>query len=173
MNIYRVEYELNNIKLLFKQGTNAWTDTDNTTYTISTVEKHGFLQLLPVYLDHIFYPLLKESGFITEVYHVNGEGEDSGVVYSEMQSVENEDETVVERAVHRALYGNSECGYKYETGGLLKNLRESTSHQKVCDFHKKMYRPDNMAIICAGLIEPEEVIEVLEKFEEKIMSKVT
>ena len=157
---------------IYAAGTNAWTDTDNTTYTISTVEKHGFLQLLPVYLDHICYPLLKESGFVTEVYHVDGEGQDAGVVYSEMQSVENEDETVVERAVHRALYSNADCGYRFETGGLLKNLRESTSHRKVVEFHRRMYRPDNMAIVCAGMLEAQEVIEVLERFEDKILSKV-
>lgn len=157
---------------IYAAGTNAWTDTDNTTYTISTVEKNGFLQFLPIYLDHILFPLLNESGYVTEVYHVNGEGEDSGVVYSEMQSVENEDETIVERAVHRAMYPNSDCGYRYETGGILKNLRESTSHQKVIDFHKKMYRTNNMAIICAGQIQANEIIQVLEKYEEKILSKV-
>lgn len=154
---------------IYASGTNAWTDVDNTTYTLSTVEKCGFLQLLPVYLDHILYPLLNESGYVTEVYHVNGEGEDAGVVYSEMQSVENEDETVVQRAMHRAIYPNENCGYRYETGGILKNLRESTSHKKVCDYHKKMYRPDNMAIIIAGQIDPNEIIQVLEKFEEKIL----
>ncbi len=100
----------------FASGTNAWTDVDNTTYTLSTLEKCGFLQLLPVYLDHILNPLLNESGYITEVYHVNGEGEDAGVVYSEMQSVENEDENVVQRAMHRAIYPNENCGYRYETG---------------------------------------------------------
>lgn len=72
--------------VVFADGTNAWTDVDNTTYTLSTAEKTGFLQLLPIYLDHIFYPLLTESGFITEVYHIDGEGRDSGVVYSEMQA---------------------------------------------------------------------------------------
>lgn len=157
---------------IYAAGTNAWTDVDNTTYTISTVEKQGFLQLLPIYLDHIFYPLLKESGFITEVYHINGDGEDAGVVYSEMQSVENEDETVVERAVHRAMFPDPSCGYRYETGGMLENLRSSCSHKKVCDYHDKMYRPDNMAVIIAGKIEDEDVIEVLEKFEKKILSKV-
>ena len=60
---------------IYAAGTNAWTDVDNTTYTISTAEKSGFLQLLPIYLDHIFYPLLNESGYVTEVYHVNGDGE--------------------------------------------------------------------------------------------------
>ena len=56
---------------------------------------------------------------------------------------------------------------------MLKNLRESTSHEKVRQFHEKMYRPDNMAIVCAGQIEAEAIIEVLEKFEQKILAKVT
>lgn len=145
---------------------------DNTTYTLSTIEKTGFLQLLPIFLDHILFPLLNESGFTTEVYHINGEGEDSGVVYSEMQSVENEDENIVERAIHKAIYPNEDCGYRYETGGALKNLRTSTTYQKVCDYHKKMYKPDNLAIIVAGKIEADEVIEVLDKFEQKILTKV-
>ena len=39
-------------------GTNAWTDTDHTCYTMTTAGSEGFLNLLPVYLDHILYPLL-------------------------------------------------------------------------------------------------------------------
>jgi len=39
-------------------GTNAWTDTDHTCYTMTTAGSVGFLNLLPVYLDHILYPLL-------------------------------------------------------------------------------------------------------------------
>jgi Zn-dependent M16 (insulinase) family peptidase len=116
---------------VYAAGTNAWTDVDNTSYMLSTVEKLGFLQMLPIYLDHVLYPLLNEAGFITEVYHVNGEGEDAGVVYSEMQSCENEDETIVERAIHKLMYPNSDCGYRYETGGALKNLRTTTTHAKV------------------------------------------
>lgn len=156
---------------VFAAGTNAWTAVDNTTYTISTAEKCGFLQILPIYLDHIFYPLLNESGFITEVYHITGEGEDAGVVYSEMQSVENEDENVVERELAKILYPDPECGYRYETGGVLHNLRTSCSHKKVVDYHKKMYKADNLAVVIAGQIDSQEIIEVLEKFEDKILSK--
>ena len=65
--------------------TNAWTDTDHTCYTVYTAGSNGFLNLLPVYLDHIFHPLLREEDFLTEVHHINGEGNDAGVVYSEMQ----------------------------------------------------------------------------------------
>ena len=67
--------------------TNAWTDTDHTCYTVYTAGSNGFLNLMPVYLDHIFHPLLREEDFLTEVHHINGEGNDAGVVYSEMQVI--------------------------------------------------------------------------------------
>lgn len=70
-------------------GTNAWTDVDHTCYTVSTAGDEGMLTLLPIYLDHILFPTLTEYGFITEVHHVDGEGEDAGVVYCEMQGREN------------------------------------------------------------------------------------
>ena len=67
--------------------TNAWTDTDHTCYTVYTAGSNGFLNILPVYLDHIFHPLLREEDFMTEVHHINGDGDDAGVVYSEMQVI--------------------------------------------------------------------------------------
>lgn len=51
----------------FSNGTNAWTDTDHTAYTVSTAGEQGFLQLLPVYVDHILYPTMTKAGFVTEV----------------------------------------------------------------------------------------------------------
>ena len=43
------------------QGTNAWTDTDHTCYTMTTAGSEGFLNLLPIYLDHVLYPTLTVS----------------------------------------------------------------------------------------------------------------
>ncbi|CAG8476237.1 27765_t:CDS:2 [Dentiscutata erythropus] len=63
----------------FAQGTNAWTETDHTCYTITTAGSEGFLRLLPIYVDHILYPTLTESGHYTEVHHINGNGEDAGL----------------------------------------------------------------------------------------------
>lgn len=51
----------------FSNGTNAWTDNDHTAYTVSTAGEQGFLQLLPIYINHILYPTLTKAGFITEV----------------------------------------------------------------------------------------------------------
>jgi hypothetical protein len=45
--------------------------------------------MLPVYVDHILYPRLTESSFVTEVFHINKDGKDAGVVYSEVQGCED------------------------------------------------------------------------------------
>ena len=61
---------------------------------------------------------------------MNGEGEDAGVVYCEMQGCENTGENRTHLAMVRAMYPGA-CGYSSETGGMLENLRMSTSHRKV------------------------------------------
>ena len=68
------------------RGTNAWTATDHTCYTMTSAGHEGCLNLLPIYADHILYPTLTDECFLTEVHHVSGEGEDKGVVYCEMQA---------------------------------------------------------------------------------------
>ena len=74
---------------VYARGTNAWTDVDHTCYTIKTAGSEGFLNILPIYLDHILFPTITEPGFRTEVHHINGKGNDAGVVYCEMQSRQN------------------------------------------------------------------------------------
>jgi Zn-dependent M16 (insulinase) family peptidase len=67
---------------------------------------------------------------VTEVHHVNGEGQNAGVVYCEMQARENKGESLLHLNMLRAMYPGH-CGYKSETGGIMKNLRETCSHLKV------------------------------------------
>ncbi|XP_014253359.1 uncharacterized protein C05D11.1-like [Cimex lectularius] len=151
-------------------GTNAWTDTDHTCYTMTTAGEAGFLSLLPIYLDHVFFPTLTESAFITEVYHINGEGKDGGVVFTEMQGVENTAEEVVSCNMLKLVYPGK-CGYKSRTGGVMENLRTSTNNDKVKAYHKQFYRPENCFIIIAGCTNPLNVLKVLGPIEEKILSK--
>lgn len=152
------------------QGTNAWTATDHTCYTMTTAGSEGFLNLLPIYLDHILYPTVTESAYITEVHHVNGEGEDAGVVYCEMQARENSGYSRTFLEFLRSMYPGH-CGYKSETGGIMKNLRESCSHKKVSDYHSEFYRPENLCLIITGNVNAEDVFRVVQPFEEKIESK--
>ena len=130
-------------------GTNAWTATDATVYTLKTAGHRGMLNMLPIYADHILYPTLTDACFLTEIHHITGEGEDKGVVYCEMQGRENNDSSLVDRAVQELLY--PEGGYSSETGGKMKNLRSLTNAQ-VCRYHAENYRPDNTAFIVSGMV---------------------
>jgi len=134
----------------FAQGTNAWTATDHTCYTVDTAGSEGFLQILPVYLDHVLFPTLKDSGFVTEVHHITGEGANAGVVYCEMQARENEAGDMCDRAMRLAAYPGH-CSYKSETGGRLKELRELTN-KTVQEYHKSYYRPENLCVIVTGQV---------------------
>lgn len=152
------------------RGTNAWTDTDHTNYTVSTAGSDGFLNLLPVYLDHLLFPLLTDSGYLTEVHHINGEGEDAGVVYSEMQASENSGHQRCQLEMLKSLYPGK-CGYKSETGGLMANLRTSTNNVKVRNYHKEFYHSKNLCVLVTGPVEPEAIIASIKPVEDKIIQR--
>ncbi|KAF5295450.1 hypothetical protein FQA39_LY13111 [Lamprigera yunnana] len=151
-------------------GTNAWTDVDHTCYTMETAGYEGFLSLMPIYLDHILYPVLTDEAFITEVHHITGSGDDAGVVYCEMQGCENSGESRIHLMIQRKIYPGH-CGYSSNTGGIMKNLRESTTNDKVKKYHKEFYRPENLKLIITGRVKPEDVFKALEPVESKIVAK--
>ncbi|KAK4519276.1 uncharacterized protein ATC70_009508 [Mucor velutinosus] len=151
------------------QGTNAWTDVDHTCYTITTAGSKGFLNLLPIYVDHILYPTLTETGYHTEVHHINGKGEDAGVVYSEMQGCQNLGDDRLHLRMKRIMYPET-CGYRSETGGLMERLRE-LSVEKIRDYHKSYYRPDNLCLIITGKVDKNELLKALEPVEESIIKR--
>ncbi|KAK7694817.1 hypothetical protein QCA50_002005 [Cerrena zonata] len=132
----------------FANGTNAWTDTDHTAYTVATAGEQGFLQILPIYVDHILYPTLTDAGFVTEVHHINGSGEDSGVVYSEMQGRENTPGDLMQLRMQR-LINPPGSAYRSETGGLMEALRALTIEQ-IREYHHTYYVPHNLTLIVAG-----------------------
>ena len=149
-------------------GTNAWTATDHTCYTLTTAGHRGMLNMLPIYADHVFYPTLTEAGFTTEIHHITAEGEDKGVVYCEMQGRENDSSSLVDRAVMDLLYPTG--GYSAETGGKMKNLRALTNAQ-VARYHAENYRPDNTLLIVSGLVEEVDFVAAVVALEKRVMTK--
>uniref|UniRef100_A0A0K0F9K0 Presequence protease, mitochondrial (inferred by orthology to a human protein) n=1 Tax=Strongyloides venezuelensis TaxID=75913 RepID=A0A0K0F9K0_STRVS len=147
-------------------GTNAWTAQDHTCYTLSTAGKNGFIKILPVYIDHVLRPTLTNSQYMTEVHHINGRGEDAGVVYSEMQDYESDMDDIVDRKLKVLLFGEGHS-FSANTGGKLSAIREECSHQKVTDFHRQFYNLKNMVIIVCGMVNHNELLEEIEKCEEK------
>jgi Zn-dependent M16 (insulinase) family peptidase len=152
-------------------STNAWTSVDQTVYTLTTAGWEGFKKLLPIYLDHLFNPTLTDEACLTEVYHIDGQGKEKGVVFSEMQGIENQSWFISYLNMQRSLYKES-SGYSSETGGLMKELRHLTNDQ-IKDFHKNSYRPDNLCVVITGSIDEEELIAIMTEFDDELTALPT
>ncbi|KAF2733728.1 zinc metalloprotease-like protein [Polyplosphaeria fusca] len=150
--------------------TNAWTDTAETVYSLHTAGWEGFAQLLPIYLDHVVVPTLTDSGCYTEVHHVDGNGYDAGVVYSEMQGRENLQGDLMDLQMRRLLYPDGD-GFRYETGGMTKALRVLTA-DRIRQFHQDMYQPKNVRVILIGEVDHSNLLDILDSFEDGIVDKV-
>lgn len=147
-------------------GTNAWTAVDHTAYTLESAGWDGFAQILPVYLEHVIAPTITDEGCLTEVHHVDGEGNDAGVVYSEMQALENTSGELMSLRAKRLLYPEN-VGFRYETGGMMEALRVLTP-ERIREFHKVMYQPRNLALVIVGETDHENLLQILDEFEESI-----
>lgn len=129
------------------------------------------------------------------MHHINPEGEDGGVVYCEMQGRENSAESLGYIEMIRKIY--PDCGYSAETGGILHNLRTSTTNKKVNvmpqlspfalnninsnffynhiqvrDYHSEFYRPENLTVTITGQVKVDEVEKALSQLEKRILEKV-
>jgi Zn-dependent M16 (insulinase) family peptidase len=115
--------------------------------------------LLPIYLEHILYPTITKEGFITEVYHINGKGEEAGVVMSEMQGVQQQSTRVLMRQLQLEMYPEGSA-YRSETGGMLESLRKLTV-EEIREFHRDAYKPWNVCLHVDGSIPTDQLMRIL------------
>ena len=130
---------------------------DHTCYEIQTAGAQGMVNIFPVFLDHILNPTLRDRQFMTEVYHVDGQGKDQGVVYCEMASRENTEADLLDLELRRLIY-DKESTYSFECGGLTKDIAK-LNNSEVINYHQTYYNMDNLAAVICGMIEPEELFE--------------
>lgn len=113
--------------------------------------------------------VFQTSAFLTEIHHINGQGEDGGVMYSEMKGVENNAHWRTTSQLCKTMYPNS--GYSFVFGGALHNIRTRTSIDKIRAYHEKFYRPENLTLIIIGKIGAEKVFAALKPMLEEIKTK--
>jgi Zn-dependent M16 (insulinase) family peptidase len=167
---YRYKGFLDKLATRAYSGTNAWTATDHTAYTLETAGWAGFAQILPVYLEHVILPTLTDAGCTTEVHHIDGTGNDAGVVYSEMQGIQNTASELMELEAKRIIYPEG-VGFRYETGGMLEQLRVLKA-DRIREFHRKMYQPKNLCVAIFGEVDHNDLLNQLEQFESTILDDI-
>ncbi|KFA73745.1 hypothetical protein S40288_07332 [Stachybotrys chartarum IBT 40288] len=167
---YRFKGLLDKLSSRAYSSTNAWTATDHTAYTLESAGWDGFAQILPVYLEHVLFPTLTEESILTEVWHVDGEGNDAGVVYSEMQDLQFRSSELMDIKARHHLY-DPEVGFRYETGGMVGALRQ-LPHDRIRQFHHDLYQPRNLCLVIVGEADPDELLKILDEFEEGIKDDI-
>ncbi|KAJ2083604.1 hypothetical protein H4R24_000662 [Coemansia sp. RSA 988] len=145
----------------FSQGTNAWTYEDCTCYTLSAASEEALGNVLPVYLDHVLSPLLRDDQFITEVYHYDENGKENGVVFSEMVSCENEENELSEFHLVRMLFPSKSI-YGCSYGGLTPEIAK-LNNQEIIEYHRQFYDANNLTVVLVGPFSDGFEQEVLQK----------
>lgn len=131
---------------------NAFTYPDKTCYPVASTHNKDFCHLSDVYLDAVFFPLLKEETFLQEGWHYhlehpNDEPEIRGVVYNEMKGAYSSPERILAETVQRSLFPDHP--YAFDSGGNPFDIPKLT-YEDFLAYHKTFYHPSNARIFFYG-----------------------
>ncbi len=143
---------------------NALTYPDKTLYPVASQVEKDFYNLVDVYCDAVFHPLLSEHAFYQEGWHFDVEHPSKpvsikGIVYNEMKGVFSDFTSHVARKTLSALFPDTT--YFYESGGEPEHIPELT-HEGFKRFHATYYHPSNAFIFLYGNQSTEKTLEFLE-----------
>ena len=146
---------------------NAMTASDWTMYPFSSQNQKDFRNLLDIYLDAAFFPLLNERDFSQEGHRVEFENPEDvesplvykGVVYNEMKGAMSDPSSLLSRRMGRALYPTTT--YHHNSGGEPADI-PTLSWQQLRDFHARYYHPSNAWFFSYGNLDLKEHLQFVE-----------
>lgn len=147
---------------------NAMTFQDKTMYPISSRNVQDYLNLMDVYTDAVFHPLIysRPEIFMQEGWHYEWNKETgaltrSGVVFNEMKGAYADVDEQINFYMNRLLFPDN-C-YGYESGGEPDHIPELT-YEKFLATHRKYYHPCNARIFLDGNVPIEKALALLEGY---------
>ena len=156
------------MKRSFATFMNAFTSAEWTAYPFSSTNDKDFFNVLDVYLDSIFHPLLDEIDFETECHHLEFEDplnkstnlRHSGVVYNEMNGEYSEPDSYFSTKMREFLYPNSSSRFNF--GGYPPEITNLTLNQ-IKQQHDKYYHPSNCLFFHYGNFDHKKVMNEVDK----------
>ncbi len=142
---------------------NAMTGSDITYYPFATRNLKEYFNIMDVYCDVVFNPLLEPSTFEQEGWHYHKEDANSplqyqGVVFNEMKGAFSDPIRLIFHHIFGGLMPGST--YAHESGGDPKNIPD-LSYEEFCAFHKHHYHPSNGFFFVYGNAQLEEELSFL------------
>ncbi|PKP22981.1 MAG: peptidase [Bacteroidetes bacterium HGW-Bacteroidetes-21] len=133
---------------------NAMTSRDATSYPFASMNEKDYFNLMYVYMDAVFNPLLyteprilKQEGWHYELTSADAPLTYKGVVYNEMKGAFSNPQREHMSFILKSLYPDNVYGW--ESGGQPTAITTLTQKQFE-DFHKKYYHPSNAYIFLYG-----------------------
>ena len=87
-----------------------------------------------------------------------------------MQGVQNNAAELIDLAARRLTYPK-DVGFRYETGGMMEQLRVLTA-ERIREFHREMYQPKNLCLVITGEVDQNNLLDILDKVEETILDVI-
>lgn len=143
---------------------NAFTYPDKTCYPVASQNLQDFYNLVEVYLDTVFYPLLTRETFQEQGWHLEapdpaGPLHYKGVVFNEMKGAFGSPERRLADLAERAMFPATT--YRECSGGDPACIPDLTYEQLVA-FHRNYYHPSNSRIFFYGDDDPTERLRLLD-----------
>lgn len=144
---------------------NAFTFPDKTCYPVASQNLQDFYNLIDVYLDAVFHPLIPEHILQQEGWHYELETPEApmtykGVVFNEMKGAYSNPDDLLGDRVRMSLYPDTP--YVLDFGGDPLHI-PSLTYAQFKAFHRKYYHPSNARFFFCGDDEPQKRLELLEK----------
>lgn len=146
---------------------NAFTSKDYTMYPVASLNEKDYFNLIHVYLDAVFKPLiytdpriLKQEGWHYELTDPAAPVVYTGVVYNEMKGALSNPQRELWYHVFRHLFPDNPYGF--ESGGHPDAI-PSLTYGQFLNFHRKYYHPDNSYIFLYGNADPDRELDFIDR----------
>lgn len=147
---------------------NALTGADFTCYPAASQVEKDFYNLLEVYLDAVFHPLLKKESFLQEGHRLELKNrkiltsplEWKGIVYNEMKGAMASPDARLWHKVAECL--TPDLTYAYVSGGDPAII-PSLTYEELLNFHKTYYHPSRCLFFFYGNLPLKKHLDVIEE----------
>jgi Zn-dependent M16 (insulinase) family peptidase len=154
------------IKGSLKTFLNAFTYPDKTCYPVASQNVQDFYNLIDVYVDAVFHPLispftLQQEGWHYELENVTAPLDYKGVVFNEMKGAYSSPDNVLARFTQQSLFPDTPYGV--DSGGDPQVIPDLT-YERFKRFHDTYYHPSNARIYFYGDDDPQERLRLMDGY---------
>ncbi|MCK5196752.1 MAG: insulinase family protein [Spirochaetales bacterium] len=142
---------------------NAMTYPEKTVYPAASPVEKDYFNMMSVYADAVFFPLLKKEVFHQEGHRLEFDEDGNlkivGIVFNEMKGAYSDHDSIVGEWCFRSLFPDTQ--YHYDSGGQPEAIPD-LSYEEFINYHETYYHPSNCRVFLYGDIPSEKQLGFLE-----------